>query len=280
MAESTIWSEAVNRTIAAPSHHGPRIRTGRDPAARALSSLCRHSAWLSDKVDSPRPCRTLTSQLVSNHFVEPTGQVVAAERIVQLISDELKVLEAANEDPVAGSIRINGSIENNIARLEPDLRKVHVEEFDGLNFLEVVSVNRGVHQQPLLRRPYEGNPIGENELTLQAGYAVARVESGTRIGVRAQIRIEMGILHERAVEIRQPRCLETIGNHALVVHFEGGGEDSFPRAEAKIDAIVVEAVNEFDRILAGIGEIFDPTMPVGVPLFVPLPLLSMAVTIP
>ena len=82
----------------------------------------------------------------------------------------------------------------------------------------------------------------------------------------------MGVFHEGAVEVREPRRLETIGNHTRVINFERRWEYAFPRAETEIDAVAVEAVNEFDRILAGIGEIFDPAKPISISLAITIPL--------
>jgi len=44
-------------------------------------------------------------RLVLDHFINAASQLVAAQRIVSLVDDELKLLEAANEDPLASSIR-------------------------------------------------------------------------------------------------------------------------------------------------------------------------------
>src|SRR6267142_755597 len=104
-------------------------------------------------------------RLVLDHFIDAASQLVAAERIVSLVDDELKLLEAANEDPLASSIRVDGSIEENVALLEPDVGQIYVEELDRLGLLKVVAIWRRVHQQSLRRRPGEGNPIGEHELT-------------------------------------------------------------------------------------------------------------------
>src|SRR5882724_6981992 len=78
--------------------------------------------------------------LLEDHFIDAASQLVAAERIVSLVDDELKLLEAANEDPLACSIRVDGSIEENVALLEPDVGQVYVEELDRLGLLKVVPI--------------------------------------------------------------------------------------------------------------------------------------------
>ena len=66
----------------------PRVES--DSTLLGVHTNSRHRAELSGRDNGPS-LPDMISHLVSNHFVEPACQVVAAERIVQLISDELKV---------------------------------------------------------------------------------------------------------------------------------------------------------------------------------------------
>src|SRR5437016_7714190 len=125
--------------------------------------------WVTGRGSDPVGCKM--EELLINHLINTTG----SDRIISLIHNELQFLKSADKNSAPILVRVYGSIEKNVVRLEIDRREVDVEELDRLDLLKILPVNRSVHQQTMRGRGCEGYPVGEHELTLQTGNAPAAV---------------------------------------------------------------------------------------------------------